>query len=282
MKQKLGWREVWLATLVLGVLVYAYHNNSTQAQQQVAPVIDNEYSIGGVLWHQTGAEYRALCYQAYNLARLQLDLALKAKVSDKRARKLRPAIVVDADETVIDNSPYQAILAKTHTAYVNDTWHAWCERAEAQPVAGALDFLQYAHQRGVRVFYVTNRRTEEKQCTADNLRKVGFPDVSDDTLLVRTDAKDSSKEGRRQLIAQNHRILLLVGDNLNDLAQVFERKSIVERKAAVDAARAEFGTRFIVIPNAMYGDWESAIYNYQRGLSEADKRTLRLNALQGY
>ena len=92
----------------------------------------------------------------------------------------------------------------------------------------------------------------------------------------------SSKEARRQTIAQKHRIVLLIGDNLNDLAQVFERKPVAERKAAVDAVQAEFGARFIVLPNAMYGDWESALYGYQNGLSEADKRLLRTNALQGY
>ena len=280
LRKKLGWRELWLATIVLVVAGYAYNTGHTQQTEarRVTQGTDNEYSLGGVLFHQTAAEYRALSYQAYNLARLRLDLDLQ---QNKRNRTSR-AVIVDADETVIDNSPYQATLAKNHTAYAADTWHDWCVKAEAKPLPGAVEFLQYAHRKGVHVFYVTNRRVQEKDCTAENLRKMGFPDVSDETLLIRTDTTTSSKEARRQTIAQKHRIVLLIGDNLNDLAQVFERKPVAERKAAVDAVQAEFGARFIVLPNAMYGDWESALYGYQNGLSEADKRLLRTNALQGY
>lgn len=278
--QKLGWRELWLATVALVVASYAFNIGHTQ-QTGTAPAAqeaDNEYSVGGVLFHQAAAEYRALSYQAYNLARLRLDLDLRQNKKNKTPR----AIVVDADETIIDNSPYQATLAKTRAAYASDTWQAWCAKAAAAPLPGAVEFLQYAHQKGVRVFYVTNRRAAEKDCTALNLRNLRFPDVSDETLLIRTDTTTSSKEARRQSIAQKHRIVLLIGDNLNDLAQVFERKPIAERKAAVDDVRAEFGARFIVLPNVMYGDWESALYGYQNGLSETDKRTMRTNALQGY
>lgn len=277
-RKKLGWRELWLATVALVVISYAFPTGHTQQPAPAAQGTDNEYSVGGVLFHQTAAEYRALSYQAFNIARMRLDLDLKQNKKNRTAR----AIVVDADETVIDNSPYQAMLAKTRAAYAADTWHAWCERAEAKPLPGAVEFLQYAHQKGVRVFYVTNRRVSEKDCTALNLRNMYFPDVSDETLLIRTDSTTSSKEPRRQAIAQKHRIVLLMGDNLNDLAQVFERKPVAERKEAVDAVKAGFGARFIVLPNAMYGDWESALYGYQNNLSEPEKHTLRTNALQGY
>jgi 5'-nucleotidase (lipoprotein e(P4) family) len=276
--RRLGWRELWLATVALAVAGYAFNTGHTQQPDAMRAALgaDNEYSLGGVLFHQTAAEYRALSYQAYNLARQRFDLDGKQNKKNKTPR----AVVVDADETVIDNSPYQAMLAKTRQAYAADTWQAWCAKAEAKPLPGALEFLQYAHSKGARVFYVTNRRQEEKACTAENLRKMGFPDVTDETLLVRADT--SSKEPRRQAIAQKRRIVLLIGDNLNDLAQVFERKPIAERKAAVDTLQAEFGTRFIVLPNAMYGDWESAVYGYQNGLGDAEKRILRTNALQGY
>jgi 5'-nucleotidase (lipoprotein e(P4) family) len=112
------------------------------------------------------------------------------------------------------------------------------------------------------------------------LKSLGFPDVSDETMLLRADT--SSKEARRQMIATKYRIVLLIGDNLNDLAQVFEKKSIAERSASVDAMKDQFGSRFIVIPNAMYGEWENAVYEYNSKLTDQEKVAKRRNALRGY
>ncbi len=126
---------------------------------------------------------------------------------------------------------------------------------------------------------MTNRNEAEKQGTIDNLKQAGFPDVSDETVMVR--ATESSKEARRLSILQKHRIVLLIGDNLNDLSNVFERKSVADRFAEVDKTREMFGRRFIVLPNAMYGDWESAIYEYQR-LNEVEKTQRRNSALMSY
>jgi 5'-nucleotidase (lipoprotein e(P4) family) len=114
----------------------------------------------------------------------------------------------------------------------------------------------------VRVFYVTNRKLVEKDATAANLKKLGFPDVSDQTLLVRTDPNNSSKEPRRNHISRRHRIVLLVGDNLNDFDKVFEEaKTVTGRLAAVEKEKNQFSVRFIVLPNVMYGDWENAAYD---------------------
>jgi len=97
--------------------------------------------------------------------------------------------------------------------------------------------------------------------------------------LVR--ATESSKEARRQTISQKYRIVLLMGDNLNDLSNVFERKSVADRFAEVDKTHELYGRKFIVLPNAMYGDWESAIYEYQR-LNESEKTQKRNDALISY
>lgn len=248
------------------------------AQAKPAEAPDAEYQVGSILWTQTSGEYRALTYQAFHWARVLFDQDLKA---NRRKKVKRPAIVVDADETVIDNSKYQATLVKNHTAFTAASFTDWCQRGEAGAIPGALDFLKYAASRGARVFYITNRRSADKACTAANLKSLGFPDVSDDTLLVRPDAGSSSKEPRRQLVAQTYRIVLLIGDNLNDLSSAFERKPVEERLAAVDQMKDQFGSRFIVIPNAMYGDWESAIYGYSN-LSEEDKAARRTSWLKTY
>ena len=103
---------------------------------------------------------------------------------------------------------------------------------------GAVEFLKYAASRGVRVFYVTNREKPEKPGTMTNLKQLGFPGVSDETVVVRTDV--SSKEPRRRTISEHYRIVLLCGDNLNDFTNIFEGKSVEERNAAVDMARSAY------------------------------------------
>lgn len=277
-KQSPGLRE---AGLVLALFLSAYtgatfFGHSNAQQPQPAPAPDNEYQVGATLWTQTAGEYRALAYQSFNLARMQLEKDLRAM----RRNRMKRAVVVDADETVIDNSRFQANAIINRKAFTGADFTDWCQRREASAVPGAVEFLKYAHQKGARIFYVTNRGPADRACTTENLQKLGFPDVSDETLLLRETT--SSKEARRQLIAKKHRIVLLIGDNLNDIAQVFERKPIAERNAAVDKLRDEFGSRFIMLPNTMYGDWESAVYEFKPGLSEADKAAMRRNALKGY
>lgn len=264
--------------LILASIGATYVLTRTTAQQpQPAPLADNEYQVGSVLYFQTAAENRALFYQAYNLARLRLDAELKA--CRKSRKKMPCAIVTDADETIIDNSPNQAWLIKNKQPFTSANWLNWVNRAEAKALPGALEFINYAAGKGIKTFYITNRNQAEKPGTAANLEKVGFPEVTDETLLTRT--TESSKEPRRQAVAQKYRIILLLGDNLNDFSNIFERKSISDRFAAVDSVKDQFGSRFIVLPNPMYGEWESAIYNYQR-LDEKQKFDARHNALQSY
>jgi len=236
---------------------------------------DNEYMAGSVLWQQTSGERRALSYQAFALARMLLDRDLMTN----RNRRMKRAVIVDVDETILDNSRYQGMLLETRTNYASKTWTEWCNRAEATAVPGAVEFLRYANSRGVRVFYLTNRKVIEKDGTARNLRKVGFPEVTDETLLVRTDS--SMKEPRRRAIASKYRVVLLMGDNLNDFAEVFENsKTVDSRLAATEQEKKQFGSRFIVLPNPMYGNWEDAIYGDPSKLTEEEKAAKRKAALR--
>jgi 5'-nucleotidase (lipoprotein e(P4) family) len=241
--------------------------------------VDTEYQEGAVLWTQASGERRALAYQAFAMARIVLDRDLR----QNRRSRMQRAIVVDVDETVLDNSPYQAKLIKNSQGYDAQSWTAWVNRADAKAIPGAVEFLRYAVSRGVRVFYITNRKQSEKDGTAANLRKLGFPDVSDQTLLVRTDSKGSSKEPRRQAVSAKFRIVILMGDNLNDFAEVFEdSKTVDSRIAAVEQNKSQFGARFIVLPNPMYGDWENSIYDYNFKLTEEEKAAKRKSQLETY
>ena len=268
---KYTFRQLFRQVAIVGVL------SLTIVPAASAQQVDNEHQVGGILWTQTSGEWRALSYQAFALARMNLDQDLRVN----RRNRMKRAVIVDVDETVLDNSPYQAMTVKTRTAYEPKSWHAWCEKAEAAAIPGAVEFLRYAHSRGARVFYVSNRREAEKQCTVQNLKNVGFPDVGDETVLVRKDV--SSKQPRRDAVAKKHRVVLLIGDNLNDFAEIFEKsKTIDSRQAATDQNKSNFGTRFIVLPNVMYGAWEEAIYGDASKLTEEQKAEKRRNTLKDF
>ena len=273
-------------SLVAASIVSTYFATASTAQQNAqAPraTADNEYQVGAVLYMQKAGEYRALAYQAFNLAQMRLDADFdkkNLKKLPKEERKRARAVVVDIDETILDNSPQQAYLIKNRQPFDIKTWYAWGEKREAKAIPGAVDFLNYASKKGVKVFYVSNRDDVQTQATIDNLKAVGFPDATTETVMLRV-AGQSSKEARRQAILKNYRIVILMGDNLDDLSNVFERKSIADRFTEVDKARPDFGGKFIVLPNAIYGTWENALYDYGR-LNEAQKAAKRNSLLEAF
>jgi len=234
----------------------------------------NEHLTSAVLYQQTAAEYRALCYQAFNVARLQLDKSLRVMGLMKQQ-----AVVVDIDETVLDNSPFEAKSILEGTSYPT-YWNEWVEMANARAVPGALEFLKYAESKGIEIYYITNRREKYRQPTLKNLQDLSFPFSDNGHLFMRTD--ESSKKARRETVSEKHKIILLIGDNLNDFSEVFEKKSITDRFELVDKFKEDFGNRFIVLPNAVYGEWEGAIYDYDFSKTADEKFELRHNHLQSF
>lgn len=235
---------------------------------------DNEHMVLGTLYHQQAAEYRALCYQAYNLGKIMLDKDL----ADKNIVKHR-VVILDVDETVLDNSPYQAQCILDDVSYPVK-WDEWCLKAVAKPVPGSLEFLNYAKSNGVDAFYITNRKEHLKDATVKNLKDMGFPNADTEHVIMRT--AENSKESRRLAVSEKYHVSLLFGDNLNDFTNSFENNSNKQRMNEADRINAEFGKRFIVLPNSMYGDWETALYNMDKKQSDSIKFQLRHQALIGF
>ncbi|MEE8416916.1 MAG: 5'-nucleotidase, lipoprotein e(P4) family [Desulfobacterales bacterium] len=233
----------------------------------------NEQLVMATLWIQTSAEFRALCYQSFNLARMNLDLFLGSYAGTKPV-----AVIVDADETLIDNSAYEAFLIGNDFGYSSKTWTPWMAAARATPIPGALAFLNYAKSKNVEIFYVTNRKMVGYEGTEKNLRALGFPYVDKKHLLLRT--KSSDKQPRRGMVAKDYEIAFLIGDNLNDFLSVFNKKSIADRFTEVDKIKEIWGKKFIVLPNPTYGDWEGAIYKGNWGASAAEKNKMRKDHLK--
>lgn len=227
-----------------------------------------DHLMMSTLWMQHAGEFRALTIQAYNSARSELYRALK------RQRNKPAAIILDVDETVLDNSPYQARMIKNNRPYEGASWDAWVDERNADAVAGAIEFLQLARSKGVEIFYVTNRPDQNQQATYDNLVRRGFPVKKSN---VQTKGDDKSKQARRDEILKKHDVIMLVGDNLGDFDLAFFDKDNAARRNLVDKNFKNWGSKFIVLPNPMYGDWENEFY---KGKPKAERASLRLNHLR--
>ena len=228
-----------------------------------------------VLWQQQAAEYRALCYQAFNIAALRLNELPKNKL-----RKQKLAIITDLDETILDNSFSEAQLIIDGKEHMAQTWKDWTSKSAATAVPGAVEFLQTAKQKGITIFYISNRDTAAVASTLINLKKLQLPDA--DTAHMFFLSNTPSKETRRQIVMSRYNVVMLLGDNLNDFMQVFEGKNTGDRSAETDNVKDEWGKKFIVLPNSTYGEWENAIYDYDRKLNPAEREAKRKSKLTGY
>ena len=236
--------------------------------------IDVNGKIYAAVFQQRAAEYKALCQQAFNIATLRLDEALK------QPHQKPLAIVTDIDETFLDNSPYAVTMAKKGQVFDEETWLAWTSKGEALPLQGSHAFFSYAASKGVTIFYISNRSQKDRPGTLANLKKYDFPYADDQHLILRDQI--SSKEPRRQKVAETHDIILLLGDNLSDLSAAFDKKTEAEREQVVKDNAVEFGKRFIVLPNTGYGDWESALFDYNYKRTPAQKDSIYLSKVKGF
>ena len=252
------------------------------------PGVTGQEGLNATAWVQTSTEARIAARQAYRLATRQLDVALKDKswsaaVEQSRDfKKLKPAVILDLDETVLDNSPYQARLVRDNAVYTSATWQAWVAQAAAPAVSGAIPFLKYADSRGVQIFYVSNRSAAEEEATRLNLQRLGCPlQGPDDHLLFNGERPDwtSDKTSRRAFVAQTHRVLLLVGDDMNDFVPA-KPLTLAQRDALLEKYDLCWGDRWILLSNPLYGSWEGALFDYRYDLSREQMLARKYQALE--
>ena len=246
---------------------------ATDQQEVQHPSLVLQSKLYASAFMQRAAEYHALCLQAYNFARLRLDVALIQSSTKPRA------IIVDIDETVLDNSADEVHRDLLGKSFNMEDWHQWTAMAAADTIPGAFSFLKYASSKNVEIFYITNRDEVDRAGTLQNLQHFGFPNADNAHLLIRLNT--SGKEARRQQVMADHDVILLLGDNLSDFSMLFDKKSVEERLQSTKELANEFGNRFIVLPNPVYGDWELALYQYKQ-LSSAQKDSAIKSWLKGY
>ena len=243
---------------------------------QIKKERNNDYKLQAQVWTQNSAEYRALCYQAFNAAKMNLDaIFFFEKKYDKPL-----AIIADVDETVLDNSPYDGKLILNNNSYNRESWVEWGNLEIAEAIPGSLDFLKYASEKNIEIFYISNRYSEQLESTVNNLKKLGFPDAKKSNVLLRNDGR--SKSERRKSVFKNYEVIMLLGDNLSDFNDEFEEKLSTERTKYTDNLSSEFGTKLIVLPNPNYGDWESNGIFEGKSLSDEQKDSIRKSKIKSY
>jgi acid phosphatase len=266
---------------------------SAAASTATASAAAGDDNLNAVLWMQRSAEYRAVAEQTYRAAADRLDAALKepnwdALVPEERgnaAAGLKPAVVMDVDETVLDNSPYQARLIRNGKEYDELSWDQWVAEKKAKPIPGVVDFAKAATAKGITVLYVTNRAVHLTDATLANLRSAGLP-VADNSVLLGlgTVVKDCEQNGsekncRRKLVGQQYRVLMQFGDQLGDFVQVVANTPD-GRAQLLQQYHDWFGERWWMLPNPSYGGWEPALFNNDVAQPRAARHQAKVQALE--
>jgi acid phosphatase len=276
----IGTAVALIAVLHAGCTGDAPHTGTTDAPPEAHEKLD------AILWVSTSPEYEAACREIFALAEVRLEEALGDRGWTASLEQssdygdLPPAVILDVDETVLDNSAFEARLVVEGREYGEPMWSDWVAEEAATPVPGAGDFIRSALERGVEVFFVTNRKHDTEEHTVNNLRQHFGPTITGDKVLTRYELPDwtSDKTSRRSYVASTHRVLLLVGDDLNDFAYSGD----IPPQERIDFARqySEYwGKKWVILPNPMYGSWEQALYGSDRNLERVDKIRLKRELL---
>ena len=276
--------RLWQSLFLLNALITTEMIYAKDSKKDVRDL--KEQNIMSVLYQQTAAERLAGSLQTFTSAKQALDNALAdpswSALPGQDIQGKKPAIIVDVDETVLDNTAYEARMILDGTKYP-EGWVSWGKEAAATEVPGAKDFLNYAAAKGVTIFYVTNRVVELKEATKENLTKLGIHwDQTRETVLMRGENNwDSDKGPRRTLVGNEYRVLLLVGDNLGDFVDAKDNNlSPSNRKSIVENYADYWGVKWFMLQNIAYGDWEGALYDFDYSLSPDEVHNTRLKSLE--
>ncbi len=251
-------------------------------------------SLNATLWTQTAIEHDLVYREVYLLAEEKLlkaltDPAWEALPKGERSgdtKGLSPAVIVDIDETVLDNSPFQARLIRDNAGFNEIAWRVWCEQHAAHALPGALEFAKFAAAHSVTMIYISNRAQTLAAVTQQNLKEQGFPLAENEATVFAAESptpgcaeKSGEKGCRRKLVAQKHRILLMFGDQLGDFVDG-SQTTVAARRTLADNYKDWFGERWFALPNPTYGVWETAVTSHPATAAlKADPRAAKRAAL---
>ncbi|EFA4129946.1 5'-nucleotidase, lipoprotein e(P4) family [Escherichia coli O13] len=261
-------------TLKLGMAVAAMVLTGCTGHLQSEQQLSSQAMLA-VNWMQQSGEYQALSWQAFNIAKT-------AFLNNPAPKGNKKAVIVDIDETMVDNTPYAAWQIKQSRSFNEEEWSKWVDARQAKALPGAVSFVRFVLEHGGKVFYISNRSQQELSSTLANLKAQGFPGVSTETLLLK-DNSGSNKIARFNLVKEmGYFPVLYVGDNLNDFTGATYRQDNTVRKDFVIKNHQKFGAQFIILPNPSYGDWEGGMKKGYWKLSKPEKIKVRDASLSAW
>jgi 5'-nucleotidase (lipoprotein e(P4) family) len=257
------------------------------------PAVPADDDLNAVLWMQRAVEHDLVFREIYRAARERLSAALADPSWDALPRgeregpfaSLPPAVIADVDETLLDNSPYEAQRVLAGDEFAEFSWAEWCRKETARPLPGAVEFARFAAEHGVTVYYLSNRSQDLGTATLGNLRKAGFPIASDDVflglgeLVPGCEMVGTDKGCRRRLIGRDHRVLMLFGDSIADFVDVVSNTP-AGREREMQPYADWIGERWWVLPNPSYGSWEPALFRNDWTQPRAARRKAKRDALR--
>lgn len=274
--------------LTLGVAIGAILSSGAAHAQDAAPPND---MLLATLWTQRSVEYRGNALTVFALARIRLDEALAdknwtASPAEQKAdyQNLPPAVILDVDETLLDNSRYQAWMLKSSQTFSTRTWNQFCAAQVSTAIPGAVEFTKYADSKGVKVFYITNRGAETETDTRENMARLGFPMGGNvDTFLMQGEKPEwgGAKGTRRAVVTRDYRVLLNIGDNFGDFDDRY-RTSEAERLKAFDSDMAYWGRQWLMIANPTYGSFDTAPFGHDFKKPREAQRKAKWDVLESW
>jgi len=274
--------------LALGATLGALLAAGAAPAQESAPSHD---ALLATLWTQRSVEYRGNALTVFALARLRLDEALAdrnwtAAPAEQKGdyQALPPAVILDIDETLLDNSRYQVWMLKNNQTFSTKSWNQFCAAQISTAIPGAVEFTKYADSKGVKVFYITNRGAETEKDTRENMARLGFPMGGNvDTFLMQGEKPEwaSAKGTRRAVVTRDYRVLLNIGDNFGDFDDRY-RSGVTEREKAFDADLAYWGRQWLMIANPTYGSFDTAPFGHDFKKPREEQRKAKWDVLEGW
>ncbi len=231
--------------------------------------------VNAVLWYQRSDEMKAIYLQNFNWAKQIVEME-----TNKNQNQHKLAVIVDIDETMLDNSPFEGMLIHTGKSFIRSLWNDWVNRIHARALPGAADFTQFARRHGVEVFYISNRHVRNLKATLENLKREGFAYADSSHILLKDKTSDKTK--RRNKVTAFYKVILYMGDNMGDFDEIYKKGSSLYDSTAVWRDSQLWGTRFIVMPNPMYGTWEYTLFPRGKKLTDLDKAMIKINHIIGY
>lgn len=248
--------------LIVGLGVGGGVGYEAHAKEAPKPVVqdaqqklDNEM-IMAYDWLENSGEAMSLEYQAYNTATRNLQEMVKTPSSKPKA------VILDIDETCLSNAPGNGYQIVNGTSFNVNEWNKWVQSAQATAIPGAVAFTQAAKAAGVQVFYVSDRIPDQLKATQENLDKLGFADANEPGHIVLDPVADQNKQSRFDAIEKNYDVIMFFGDQLTDMGGAYMNKTSQQEKEQVTKDKANWGWKYIAIPDPTYGNYENAMYDH--------------------